>query len=68
VSREVEPGFEVIDFITVNRDIDDLCAIEMDYIMARKPDWERPTKGRDKAGEEKKMTSQECGKTLVEIT
>lgn len=33
-------GFEAVDFITVNRDIDRLCAIEMDCIMTRKPDWE----------------------------
>ena len=33
-------GFEVIDFITVNRDIDQLCALEMDCIMARKPVWQ----------------------------
>jgi FkbM family methyltransferase len=32
-------GFEVIDFVTVNRDVDDLCAIEMDCIMARRPEW-----------------------------
>ncbi len=33
-------GFEVIDFVTVNRDIDQLCAIDMDCFMARKPYWE----------------------------
>jgi Methyltransferase FkbM domain len=33
-------GFEVIDFITVNRDVDQLCALEMDCIMARRPAWE----------------------------
>lgn len=35
-------GFEVVDFVTVNRDIDQLCAIDADCIMARKPHWERP--------------------------
>jgi FkbM family methyltransferase len=35
-------GFEVIDFITVNRDIDQLCALEMDCIMTRKPAWGHP--------------------------
>jgi FkbM family methyltransferase len=33
-------GFEVIDFITVNRDVDQLCALELDCIMARKPAWQ----------------------------
>jgi FkbM family methyltransferase len=33
-------GFEVIDFVTVNRDMDELCALEMDCIMARKPAWQ----------------------------
>jgi FkbM family methyltransferase len=33
-------GFDVVDFITVNRDINQLCALEMDCIMARKPVWQ----------------------------
>lgn len=41
VSKFQAAGFEVIDFVTVNRDIDQLCAIDMDCIMARKPDWNR---------------------------
>ena len=39
VSKFQAAGFEVIDFVTVNRDMNQLCAIEMDCIMARKPDW-----------------------------
>ena len=39
ISKFQAAGFEVIDFVTVNRDIDQLCAIEMDCIMSRKPDW-----------------------------
>jgi FkbM family methyltransferase len=42
VSRFQAAGFEVIDFVTVTRDMDRLCAIEADCIMARKPVWERP--------------------------
>ena len=37
VSKFQAHGFEVIDFLTVSRDIDQLCAVEMDCIMARKP-------------------------------
>lgn len=40
VAKFQAKGFEVIDFITINRDIDQLCALEMDCIMARKPAWE----------------------------
>ena len=32
-------GFELIDFVTVNRDVDQLCAIDMDCFMARRPYW-----------------------------
>jgi FkbM family methyltransferase len=39
ISKFQAAGFEPVDFITVNRDVDQLCAIEMDCIMARKPDW-----------------------------
>ena len=42
ISKFQAAGFEVIDFATVNRDIDQLCAVDMDCIMARKPDWNRP--------------------------
>jgi FkbM family methyltransferase len=45
ISKFRAAGFEVIDFVTVNRDIDQLCAVEMDCIMARKPDWSRPEAG-----------------------
>jgi FkbM family methyltransferase len=38
-------GFEVIDFLTVSRDRDQLCAVEMDCVMARKPQWEEPADG-----------------------
>ena len=31
-----ERGFEVVDFMPVSRDIDQLCAIEMDCILARR--------------------------------
>jgi FkbM family methyltransferase len=41
VSKFQAAGFEVVDFVTVNRDIDQLCAIDADCIMARKPHWER---------------------------
>jgi FkbM family methyltransferase len=41
VSKFQAAGFEVIDFVTVNRDIDQLCAVDMDCIMARNPDWNR---------------------------
>jgi hypothetical protein len=41
ISRFRAAGFEIIDFATVNRDIDQLCAIEMDCLMARRPDWNR---------------------------
>ena len=41
VAKFQAKGFEVIDFITVNRDIDQLCALEMDCIMGRKPAWEQ---------------------------
>jgi FkbM family methyltransferase len=40
VAKFQAKGFEVIDFITVNRDVNQLCALEMDCIMARKPAWE----------------------------
>jgi FkbM family methyltransferase len=39
IDRLQAAGFEVIDFITVNRDMDKLCAVEMDCIMARRADW-----------------------------
>ena len=42
VSKFQAHGFEVIDFLTVSRDIDQLCAVEMDCIMARKPYWAEP--------------------------
>jgi FkbM family methyltransferase len=35
IDRFQAAGFEVIDFITVNRDLEQLCAVEMDCIMAR---------------------------------
>jgi FkbM family methyltransferase len=38
IDRFQAAGFEVVDFITVNRDMDQLCAVEMDCIMARRPD------------------------------
>ena len=37
-------GFEVIDFLTVSRDRDQLCAVEMDCVMARRH-GEEPTNG-----------------------
>jgi len=45
ISKFQAAGFDVIDFATVNRDIDQLCAIDMDCIMARKPDWNGPGAG-----------------------
>jgi FkbM family methyltransferase len=42
VSKFQAAGFEVVDLITVNRDIDQLCAIDADCIMARKPHWGPP--------------------------
>ena len=33
-------GFEVVDFMPVSHDIDGLCAVEMDCIMARRPKWQ----------------------------
>jgi FkbM family methyltransferase len=45
ISRLRAFGFEIIDFVTVNRDVDRLCAIDMDCLMARKPDWNRPGEG-----------------------
>ena len=35
-------GFHVVDFIPVTRDLDDLCVIEMDCVMTRRPDWTLP--------------------------
>jgi FkbM family methyltransferase len=42
VAKFQAAGFEVIDFVTVNRDIDQLCVIDTDCFMARKPEWEQP--------------------------
>jgi FkbM family methyltransferase len=42
ISRCRAAGFEVVDFVTVNRDVDQLCAIDTDCIMVRKPDRELP--------------------------
>jgi FkbM family methyltransferase len=50
ISRLQAAGFEIIDFVTVNRDVDRLCAIDMDCLMARKPDWNRAGEGGAKGG------------------
>ncbi|HEX2777730.1 MAG TPA: FkbM family methyltransferase [Candidatus Acidoferrales bacterium] len=51
VSRFEAAGFEIIDFVTVNRDIDQLCAIDMDCVMTRKPDWTSAANGTRKSCE-----------------
>ncbi len=38
-------GFYVVDFIPVVRDMDRLCMIEMDCVMARRPEWPASTTG-----------------------